>query len=60
MKLPIELIAYCVVFTALIRFFARKSPLDCLYFYPKEVQNRVYELKLADREEISRKKERPF
>ena len=56
MKLPIELIAYCVVFTALIRLFAGNSPLDCLYFYPKEVQNRVYELKLADREEVSRKR----
>ena len=56
MKLLIELIAYCVVFTALIRLFAGNSPLDCLYFYPKEVQNRVYELKLADREEISRKR----
>ena len=56
MKLVIELILYCFIFTVLVRFFAGKSPLDCLYFYPKEVQERVYELKLAGREEFSRKR----
>jgi hypothetical protein len=56
MKLAIELIIYCFVFTVLVRFFAGKSPLDCLYFYPKEVQEKVYELKLSDREEVKKRR----
>ena len=56
MKLLIELIIYCIIFTVLVRFFAGDSPLDCLYFYPQEVQEKVYELKLADREAISGKR----
>ena len=54
-----DLFLYCAVFTVLVKIFAGKSPLDCLYFYPKRVQERVYELGLTD-EETVRKKRKVF
>ncbi|MBQ3375252.1 MAG: hypothetical protein IJG49_02335 [Erysipelotrichaceae bacterium] len=56
MKTVIELIVYCGIFTLLVKVFAGNDPLNCLYFYPKEVQERVYELGLTDREAVKKKK----
>ena len=58
MKLLIELVLYCGVFTLMVRIFAGSSPLDCLYFYPKEYQEKAYERHLADRETVQRNRER--
>ena len=56
MKTVIELIVYCGIFTLLVKVFAGNDPLNCLYFYPKEVQERVYELELTDRETVKKKR----
>ncbi|MBR0417836.1 MAG: hypothetical protein IJI66_01555 [Erysipelotrichaceae bacterium] len=56
MKLFIEVVIYCVIFTLVVKLFAGKSPLDCLYFYPEAVQERVCELGLAKREDIAQRR----
>lgn len=56
LKLILELVLYCLLFTALVRYAVKGGPLDGLYFYPKAVQERVYELGLTDRETVARKR----
>jgi len=58
MKIFSELILYCFVFTILVKLFAGKSPLDCLYFYPEEYQRIAYERKLADENTVRKKRKR--
>ncbi len=56
MKTVSGLFVFCAFFTFLVKVFAGKSPLDCLYFYPEEYQEKVYELGLTDRETVDRKR----
>ena len=54
MKLLLESILYCLVFTITVRIFAGKDARGCLYFYPKEYQEIAYERGVADREKVAR------
>ncbi len=58
MKNLIELILYCAIFTLMVRIFAGSTPLNCLYFYPKEYQEKAYEKHLADRKTVQEKRKR--
>ncbi len=56
MKIVIELILFCLLFTLLVKAGVGNNALNGLYFYPKPVQERVYSLGLADRETVAKKK----
>ena len=58
MLLLFQLILYCVLFTAMVRFAVRGGAIDGLYFYPKPVQERAMEIGLTDRETMIRKRKR--
>lgn len=52
----IQLILYCLLFTAMVRFAVHEGAVGGLYFYPKTVQERAFEIGLSDRETMMRKK----
>ena len=52
----IQLILYCLLFTAMVRFAVREGAVGGLYFYPKTVQERAFEIGLSDRETMMRNK----
>ena len=54
----LQLVLYCAFFTLMVKLAVGGSALNGLYFYPKPVQEKVYELGLTDRETVSRKKKR--
>ena len=53
-----QLLLFCVLFTLMVKWSVGDSPLNGLYFYPKPVQEKVYELGLTDRKTVSRKRKR--
>ena len=54
----LQLILFCALFTLMVKLAVRNDALNALYFYPKPVQERVYELCLTDRETVARKRKR--
>ena len=52
----IQLLLFCALFTLMVKWGVGDSPLNGLYFYPKPVQEKVYELGLTDRKTVSRKR----
>ncbi len=56
MKLLIQLVLYCLLFTGMVKYSVRGGALDGLYFYPKPVQERAIEIGLVTRETIARKR----
>ena len=54
----LQLILFCALFTLLVKLAVGNNALNGLYFYPKRVQERVYKLKLTDRETVARKRKR--
>ena len=58
MRLGIQLLLFCALFTLMVKLAVGSSALNGLYFYPKPVQERVYELGLTDRETVARKRRR--
>jgi len=52
--LALETVLYCLFYIGLVRVFAWHGPLDALYFYPEDVQERVFALGLADRRAVAR------
>lgn len=54
----LQLILYCMLFTLMVKLGVGNDPLNGLFFYPKPVQERVYELGLTDRETVTRKRKR--
>ena len=52
----LQLILFCVLFALMVKLAVRNDALNALYFYPKPVQERVYELGLTDRETVARKR----
>ena len=54
----IQLLLFCALFTLMVKWGVGDSPLNGLYFYPKPVQEKVYELGLTDRKTVSRKRKR--
>ena len=56
--IALQLILYCLLFTAMVRFAVRGGAIDGLYFYPKPVQDRAIEIGLTDREIMVRRRKR--
>ena len=54
----IQLVLFCALFTLMIKAGVGNNALNGLYFYPKPVQEKVYELGLTDRETVARKRKR--
>lgn len=54
----LQLVLYCLLFTAMVKFSVRGGAIDGLYFYPKPVQERAIEIGLTDRETMNRKRKR--
>ena len=52
----LQLILFCALFTLMVKLAVRNNALNTLYFYPKPVQERVYQLGLTDRETVARKR----
>lgn len=50
----IQLILYCLLFTLMVKLAVRDNALNALYFYPKPVQERAFDLGLADRAAVKR------
>ena len=43
----LQLCLYCLLFTAMVRYSVRGGAINGLYFYPKAVQERAYEIGLT-------------
>jgi len=53
-----QLILFCALFSFMVKLAVGNSALNGLYFYPKPVQERVFELGFMDRETVARKRKR--
>lgn len=58
MKTLFQLIVYCLLFTAMVRYAVLGGAVNGLFFYPKAVQERVFEIGLTDRETIYQRRRR--
>lgn len=58
MILLLQLILYCFLFTAMVRYAVRGGAINGLYFYPKAVQEWAYEIGLTDRETVKKQRKR--
>ena len=58
MRILIQLILFCLLFTALVKYAVRGGAVDGLFFYPKAVQEKVFELGLSDPETMAEKRKR--
>ncbi len=54
----LQLILFCALFILMVKLGVGNNALNALYFYPKPVQERVYELGLTDRETVAQKRKR--
>ena len=54
----LQLVLYCALFTLMVKLGVGNNALNGLFFYPKPVQEKVYELGLTDRETVDRKRKR--
>ncbi|MBQ9265013.1 MAG: hypothetical protein IJ189_12510 [Clostridia bacterium] len=54
----LQLILFCALFTLMVKFAVGNNALNALFFYPKLVQERVYQLGLTSRETVARKRMR--
>ena len=54
----LQLILFCGLFTFMVKLGVGNIPLNGLFFYPKPVQKKVYELGLIERETVSKKRTR--
>lgn len=54
----LQLVLFCALFTLMVKLAVSGSALNGLYFYPKPVQEKVFELGLTDPETVSRKRKR--
>lgn len=51
----LQLVLYCLLFTAMVKIAAIGGAVNGLYFYPKAVQERAIELGISDRATIDRR-----
>ena len=56
--LILQLVLYCLLFTAMVRISVRGGAVNGLYFYPKPVQERAFSIGLTDRETVRQKRKR--
>ena len=54
----LQLILFCALFTLMVKIAVGNSALNGLYFYPRSVQERVFEIGLTDPETVARKRKR--
>ena len=54
----LQLVLFCALFTLMVKIGVGNNALNGLYFYPKPVQVKVYELGLTDRETVAKKRKR--
>ncbi len=58
MMIVLQLILFCGLFTLMVKLGVGNNALNGLYFYPKPVQEKVYKLRLTDRETVAKKRKR--
>ena len=58
MMIILQLILFCGFFTLMVKLGVGNNALNGLYFYPKPVQEKVFELGLTDRDTVARKRKR--
>lgn len=51
----IQLILFCLLFTLMVRYSVRGGAVNGLFYYPKTVQERAFEICLSTREEMKKK-----
>lgn len=56
--LLVQLVLYCLVFTLMVKISVIGGAVNGLYFYPKEVQDRIIENGLITRKDMNRKRKR--
>ena len=54
----LQLVLFCALFTLMVKIGVGNDALNGLYFYPKPVQEKAYELGLTDRETVAKKRKR--
>ena len=54
----LQLALFCALFTLMVKIGVGNNALNGLYFYPKPVQEKVYELGLTDRNSVAKKRKR--
>ena len=52
----IQLILFCLLFTLMVRYSVRGGAVNGLFYYPKTVQERAFEICLSTREEMKKKR----
>ena len=52
----LQLVLYCLLFTAMVKIGVGNNALNGLYFYPASYQDKVFELGLTNRETVSKKR----
>ena len=52
----LQLVLFCALFTLMVKLAVRNNALNALFFYPKPVQERVYQLGLTSRETVAMKR----
>ncbi len=53
-----QLILFCALFTLMVKIAVGNNALNGLYFYPKPVQERAFEIGMTDPETVDRKRKR--
>ncbi|MBQ3385571.1 MAG: hypothetical protein IJG59_10245 [Erysipelotrichaceae bacterium] len=56
MKIIIEVVIFLFLFTLMVRLAAGNNGINVLYFYPRDFQEKAYELHLADRKNVRRER----
>ena len=51
-----QLLLFCMLFTIMVKYAVRGGAINGLYFYPKPVQERAFEIGLTTREAMGRKR----
>ena len=52
----LQLVLFCALFTLMVKIGVGNNALNGLYFYPKPVREKAYELGLTDRETVTKKR----
>ena len=55
MRIALQLVLYCALFTGMVWLAVCRGAIYGLYFYPKPVQERAIEIGLTDRETVRRR-----
>ena len=56
MIILIQMVLFCLLFTAMVMYAVRGGAIDGLYFYPKAVQERAIEIGLTTTEVMQKKR----